>query len=44
MWKADNVRSLPSPGYSVWNPYGIHGIHQEFHMESMWNDDGMAME
>ena len=28
-------RSLPSPGYSVWNPYGIHGIHQKFHMESM---------
>ena len=20
---------------SIWNPYGIHGIHQEFHMESM---------
>ena len=30
-----SLRSLPCPGYSVWNPYGIHGIHQEFHMESM---------
>ena len=29
------LRSLPSPGYSVWNPCGIHGIHHEFHMESM---------
>ena len=29
------MRSLPCPGYSVWNPCGIHGIHQEFHMESM---------
>ena len=28
-------RSLPSPGYSIWNPCGIHGIHQEFHMDSM---------
>ena len=32
---APSSRSLPSPGYSVWNPCGIHGIHQEFHMESM---------
>ena len=31
----DDLRSLPCPGYSVWNPCGIHGIHQEFHMESM---------
>ena len=30
-----HVRSLPCPGYSVWNPCGIHGIHQEFHMESI---------
>ena len=28
-------RSLPSPGYSMWNPCGIHGIHLEFHVESM---------
>ena len=31
----EKSRSLPCPGYSVWNPCGIHGIHQEFHMESM---------
>ena len=29
------LRSLPSLGYSVKNPCGIHAIHHEFHMESM---------
>jgi hypothetical protein len=24
-------RSLHSPGYSIWNPYGIHGFHPPFH-------------
>ena len=35
MMLPQETRSLPCPGYSIWNPCGIHGIHQEFHMESM---------
>ena len=37
------LRSLPCPGYSIWNPCGIHGIHAES-MESMrnpWNPCGI---
>ena len=43
-------RSLPSPGYSVWNPWNECWLRPQpisssmDNMESMWNDDGMAME
>ena len=27
----NQTRSLPSLGYSIWNAYGLYGLHQPFH-------------
>ena len=43
-------RSLPSPGYSIWNPWNEYWLgpqpvsYSMDIMDSMWNDHGMVME
>ena len=44
------ARSLPSPGYSIWNPWNEYWLRPQpisssmDIMDSMWNEDGMVVE